>query len=77
MAFGGLKGTLTGSATSVTANFPNSGSVSVALGDLCVALISLNNTLNGTGVTDNLGNTYTAQNAGTEPATQPGDFGIR
>ena len=72
MAFGGLKGTLTAGAAAIPANYANAGSVSVAVGDLLLALVCTNNTLNGTAVTDNLGNSYTAQNAGTDNANACG-----
>lgn len=65
MAFGGLKGTLTGSAASITASNSIAGSVAVAVGDLIFAVSCQQTALTSTAATDNLGNIYTAQNAGT------------
>lgn len=69
MAFGGLKGTLVGGNNSIPNPLPATGSVSVAVGDLVVAVIGQQTALTVTAVTDNLGNTYTAQNAGTLSGT--------
>src|SRR5258708_6900151 len=66
MAFGDLIGTLTGNGVSVTnPSNTTTGSVVVAVGDLVVGVMSEQSALTATAVTDNLGNTYTAQNAGT------------
>jgi hypothetical protein len=66
MAFGGLKGTLTNSAGSITNPFSATGSVSVSVGDLVVALLAQQTNLTISAVTDNLGHTYTDQNAGSD-----------
>ena len=63
-AFGDLLGTLSVGKTSVTNPLSATGSVSVSVGDLIVAAYAELNSDTVTGVTDNLGNTYTAQNAG-------------
>lgn len=65
MAFGDQKGTLTGNAGSITNPFSATGSVVVAVGDLIFALITERGANTTTACADNLGNTYTAQNAGT------------
>jgi hypothetical protein len=65
MAFGDLKGTLTGNLTSITNPAPITGSVSVSVGDLIVAVCGQQTNLTVTACADNLGNSYTAQNAGT------------
>jgi hypothetical protein len=69
MAFGGLRGTLVGGNNSIPNPLPATGSVAVVVGDLVVALIAQQTALTVTAVTDNLGNTYTAQNAGTLAST--------
>ena len=71
MAFGGLRtGTQpTGGNNSIPNPLPASGSVVVSIGDLIVAVIAQQTALTVTAVTDNLGNTYTAQNAGTLVST--------
>jgi hypothetical protein len=66
MAFGDLKGTLTGNANSITNPAPITGSVSVSVGDLIVAVCGQQTNLTVTACADNLGNSYTAQNAGTD-----------
>lgn len=66
MAAGDLKGTLAGGSTAIVGGSSSAtGSVVVEVGDLLVAVVSegVSNTV--TGVTDSLGHTYTAQNAGT------------
>lgn len=68
MAFGDVKGTLGISATSIPANGTMTpvGSVVVSYGDLIVAAFAEVGALTiGATVTDNLGNTYTAENSGT------------
>ena len=65
MAFGGFKGSLVGGNNSIPNPLPATGSVSVAIGDLIVAVIAQQTANTSTAVTDNLTNTYTAQNAGT------------
>ncbi len=70
MAFGDLKGTLTGSVNSVTNPMVASGSVVVAVGDLVFVTMSQQTNLTAVDtVTDNLGNTYAAVNAGTDAGT--------
>jgi len=72
MAFGALKGTLTGNTTDIAASNSIAGSVVVAVDDLVFALSSEQNGLTSTTVSDNLGNTYTATNAGTDDGTITG-----
>lgn len=64
--FGDLTGTLQANANSITNPFAATGSVAVSVGDLVVSLLVEQTNLTETGVTDNLGNSYTAQNAGTD-----------
>lgn len=66
MAFGDLKGTLTGSVASVTNPTDATGSVSVAVGDLVYCTFAQQTNLTVTAASDNLGNTYSAVNAGTD-----------
>jgi len=66
MAFGALKGTFTGTANSITNPFAATGSVAVVVGDAVVAVLGEQIALTVTAVTDNLGNTYVAVNAGTD-----------
>lgn len=72
MAFGDLLGTLTGNGNSVGATNALSGSVVVKVGDLVWVCFGQQTNLTATGTTDNLGNTYTAQNAGTDAGTSTG-----
>src|SRR5215204_1742085 len=72
MAFGAVKGTLTGAAAAITNPFAATGSVSVAIGDLIVVAYGQRGTLTGGTVTDNLGHTYTAQNAGSDAGNSAG-----
>jgi hypothetical protein len=65
MAFGGLKGFLEAAANSITNPFAATGSVAVGVGDLVFAVLGEQTTLTITAVADNLGNTYSAVNAGT------------
>ncbi len=64
--FGALKGVLRVGAASITNPASPVGSVSVALKDIVVVGISEQTNLTAGAVTDNLGNTYTAINAGTD-----------
>src|SRR6185369_6565354 len=66
MAFGGLRGTLSGGATAIPVGgaMAASGSVSVSVGERLVAVVAGVGANTVTGVTDRLGHTYTAQNAG-------------
>lgn len=67
MAFGSIKGTLTGAfAASITNPFSATGSVSVAVGDLVVFVIQEQGTLSTTAVSDNLGHSYSAVSAGSD-----------
>ena len=72
MAFGGLLGTLTGNGNSVGATNALSGSVVVKVGDLVFVCFGQQTNLTATGTTDNLGNTYSAQNAGTDAGAATG-----
>lgn len=63
---GELKGLLTGTGASVTNPSTITGSVAVDVDDLVVVVFGQQTTLTATAVTDNLGNTYSAQNAGTD-----------
>jgi len=65
MAFGGLRGTLTGFGTSIVTPETADGSVAVSLQDLIVVFVAEAAANTVTTVTDNLGQTYTAINAGT------------
>lgn len=68
MAQGDLKGTKTGNAASIPNPFVISTGTDIAVqvGDLLVALCGQQTALTVTACADNLGNTYTAQNAGTD-----------
>jgi len=57
---------LTGNGNSVTNPSDATGSVSVSVGDLIFAVFGEQTSLTTTGASDNLGNTYTAQNAGSD-----------
>lgn len=72
MAFGDLLGTLTGNGGSVGSTNALSGSVSVAVGDLVFVCFGQQSSLTASGVTDNLGNTYTAQNTGNDTGSSTG-----
>ena len=72
MAFGTLSGTLGVNAVSIANPFVATGSVVVAVGDLVVAALSQQTDLTATTCSDNLGNTYTAQNVGTDAGTATG-----
>jgi hypothetical protein len=72
MAQGDLKGTLSGSATSISATNELTGSVSVSVGDLIFVAFAQQVQLSATGATDDLGHTYTAQNAGSDPGNMTG-----
>jgi uncharacterized protein YsxB (DUF464 family) len=69
MAQGDLRGNLTASVASVTNPTNLTGSVAVSLRDLIFVAFSQQTALTATTVTDNLGNTYTAINAGTDAGT--------
>src|SRR5258707_148904 len=72
MAFGDVRGTLNGAGVSTTNPSDATGSVSVSVGDLIVAVFGEQVALGVTAATDNLGNTYTAQNAGTDSGASTG-----
>lgn len=76
MAFGDPKGTqlvLTGASVGAT-NVLTTGSAVVVVGDLVVVCFAQQTALTASGVTDNLGNTYTAANAGTDAGVITGRF---
>lgn len=70
--FAKVKGTLQVAVNSVLNPTVATGSVVVAVGDLIVATFAEQTALTVTAVTDNLGNTYTAQNAGLDAGTVSG-----
>ncbi len=72
MAFGALRGTLSGAANSITNPFSATGSVAVVRGDLIFAVLGEQTSVTVTAVTDNLGNTYTATQVGTDAGTSTG-----
>ncbi len=74
MAFGDQKGSaLTGSENSIPNPIVAAGSVSVAVGDLVVGIVSQQTNLTATTtITDNLGNTYSFVNAGLDSGTITG-----
>src|SRR5688572_1928328 len=72
MAFGDVKGTFTANAVSITNPFVAAGSVAVVVGDLIFAVINQQTALTATACADNLGNTYTATNAGVDSGTSTG-----
>jgi hypothetical protein len=67
-----LRGTLTGNGTDVTNPTNATGSVSVSVGDLIFAAFGQETDLTATAVNDNLTNSYTAQNAGTDAGATTG-----
>lgn len=69
MAQGDLRGTLTASVNSVTNPTVATGSVAVSIGDLVFVTMSQQTNLTASSCTDNLGNTYSAVNAGTDAGT--------
>lgn len=69
MAFGDVKGTLQGSATSITNPLSATGSVTVAVGDLIFGGRFEQTSNTATTASDNLGNTYSAINAGSDAGT--------
>lgn len=72
MAFGDLKGTLGAHALNVGSTNDLTGSVSVSVGDLVFAAFSQQNNLTASGASDNLGNSYSALNAGTDAGIATG-----
>lgn len=69
---GSLRGTLQGNGASIGTSNALTGSVAVQVGDLVFVAFGQQTNLTATGATDNLGNTYTAQNAGTDAGTVTG-----
>jgi hypothetical protein len=76
MAFGALKGVCAGSVASIVNPFPTTvfqtGSGAVVVGDLVFCVVGQQTNLTATACADNLGNTYTATNAGTDAGTVSG-----
>jgi hypothetical protein len=72
MAFGDILGNLTGIGASVLNPSTATGSVATVTGDLIVGVFAQQTNLTVTGAGDNLGNTYTAQNAGTDAGLTTG-----
>jgi hypothetical protein len=66
MAFGDLRGTFVANGSSVTNPSVATGSVAVSVADLVYVQFVQQTALTATAVTDDLGNTYTALNAGTD-----------
>lgn len=70
---GELKGSLSGGNNSITNPLAATGSVEdVRVGDLIVAVLGQQTALTVTAATDNLGNSYSAQNAGTDAGNTTG-----
>lgn len=65
MAFGSLQATATSIGASISATNAISISYSASVGDLIACVMCEESALTASGASDNLGNTYTAQNAGT------------
>lgn len=74
MAFGGLKGTLTGNGNSVGTSNSLTGSVSVAVGDLVLVCFGQQTNRTATGASSSLVTSYSAQNAGTDAGVATGRF---
>jgi hypothetical protein len=75
MAVGDLRGTFTATASSILAANPLpavAGSIAVSVGDLVFVVVGQQTIVTATTVTDNLGNTYTAQNAGSDAGNATG-----
>lgn len=72
MAQGDLKGSLSLTGASVGTSNALTGSVSVAVGDLVFVGFAQQTALTASGTTDNLGNTYSAVNAGTDAGVVTG-----
>jgi hypothetical protein len=68
VAFGDVRtgGVFDTGVASITNPLTVSGSCTVSVGDLIIAVLAQQTALTVTAVSDNLGNTYTAQNAGTD-----------
>ena len=70
MAFGGLRGSLTGNVNNILATFATTaGSIAVSVGDLIYAVIAEQATASATACNDNLGNTYAATSAAADAGT--------
>jgi hypothetical protein len=72
MAFGGLRSTFTGNGNSIGASNALTGSVAVSVADLVFAVLGQQTNLTAGTASDNLGNAYTAQNAGTDAGVVTG-----
>lgn len=72
MALGGLKGTLSLTGPSVGSSNALAGSVSVAVGDLVFVAFAQQTALTASSVSDNLGNSYSAINVGTDAGVVTG-----
>lgn len=72
MAFGSLRGALSAQSGNVGATNDITGSVAISVGDLVFVVFAEQTSLTASGVTDNLGNTYTAQNAGNDAGNVSG-----
>lgn len=72
MAFGSLKGTLSGNGPSIGTSNAITGSVAVVAGDLVFVAFMQQTNLTATAATDNLGNTYSATNVGSDPGSLTG-----
>ncbi len=72
MSFAGLKGILQGNGNSVANPTTATGSVAVVVGDLVFVVFGQQTNLTAGTVTDNLGNTYSALNAGTDAGNVTG-----
>lgn len=72
MAFGDVRGTLSGAGGSIPNPASATGSVAVSVGDLVFVVIAQQTNLTGGACTDNLGHTYTATNAGTDAGNVSG-----
>lgn len=72
MAFGALIASGTASGASIAAANAVAITGAVSVGDVILAVMGEQTALTATGVTDNLGNTYTALNAGTDAGSVTG-----
>jgi hypothetical protein len=72
MAFGALRGTLTGNGNSIGATNAITGSVVASVADLVFAVLGQQTNLTAGTASDSLGNAYTAQNAGTDAGAVAG-----
>ncbi len=72
MPIGALKGTLSAAISNITNPVSATGSVVVAIGDLVYFMLAEQTNLTVTTVSDNLGHSYTALNAGTDAGALSG-----